>query len=47
MPMPLHEPSLHVLAATWLSGAVVERFKKVKRHPQTLEIQIKELAQNA
>lgn len=30
MPRPLHEPSLHVLAVTWLSGAVVEQLKKVK-----------------
>lgn len=50
MPMPLHEPSPHVLAESWLSAAVVEHFffffKKVQCCPQTLEIQIKELAQN-
>ena len=30
-PMSLHESSLHVLAGTWLSGAVIEWFKKKKK----------------
>ena len=43
---PLHEPSLHALVGTKLSGTVVKQFNKIKYCLLNIKLQMKELTQN-